>query len=82
MSAGTNAAKPRPRFANIAPQANGRVRLQFTAKRGPVYIVEASTNLADWEAIGVAKEAGDGWFEFEGLQTGRTPAQFYRIVSP
>jgi hypothetical protein len=66
----------------IHRQANGKTRLHFNAQRGPVYIIEVSTNLVDWEKIGVAPDNGDGFFEFEEADAARTPTRFYRIVSP
>jgi hypothetical protein len=36
----------------------------------------------NWKKAGVAADGGNEWFEFEDLKTDRTPAQFYRIVSP
>ena len=49
---------------------------------GPAYILEASTNLVDWERIGVAVDRGDGMFSFEDANATRFPKRFYRIVSP
>ena len=66
----------------IHRQANGKTRLHFNAQRGPVYIIEVSTNLVDWEKMGVAADDGNGLFEFEDANATRTPTRFYRIVSP
>ena len=63
-------------------QFNWKTRLHFNAKRGPAYLIEVSTNLVDWEKIGVAADDGNGSFEFEDANAVRTPARFYRIVSP
>jgi len=69
-------------ISRVVCQPNGKVRLQFTAPRGPVYIVEASTNLADWEMIGVATACGVEEFEFEDATASRLAARFYRVVVP
>jgi len=61
---------------------NGKAHLQFDAPQGFVYIIEASTNLEDWEKIGVASNSAPGAFEFEDPNASQAPARFYRIVVP
>ncbi len=56
--------------------------MQFLAERGPAYILEASTNLVDWEMIGVAADHGDGAFTFEDANAARFPNRYYRLVTP
>jgi hypothetical protein len=73
---------PQGRFSSMGRQANGRAQVQFLAERGPIYVVEASTNLVDWEMIGVAVDHGDGTFEFEDPNAAKFPSRFYRVVSP
>ncbi len=73
MNNNTTAAKRQP---------NGRVQLHFTAQPEAVHLLEASTNLVNWEVIGVAREQGDGSFEFEDTNAARLPHRFYRILSP
>jgi parallel beta-helix repeat protein len=63
-------------------QRDGKAQLRFSGLAGQIHIVEASTNLADWEMIGVAVDQGDGSFEFEDANAARIPNRFYRIVSP
>jgi uncharacterized delta-60 repeat protein len=74
--------QPRGRFTSVGHQANGRVQMQFSGEPGPVYILEASTNLVNWEMIGVAVDHGDGTFTFEDPDAARFPNRFYRLVSP
>ena len=74
--------RPHGRFTAVKHQPNGRVQLQFSAEPGRVYIVEASTNLVDWEKIGVAMDQGDGTFTFEDANAAQFPNRFYRLVSP
>ncbi len=62
------------------PGAKGR--FSFTGAAYRLHVVEASTNLADWERIGVAVDHGDGRFTFEDANAGRCPNRFYRVVSP
>ena len=42
-----------------------------------------STNLVDWEALGVALESEqqNGNFDFQDLQSGEVPARYYRVVT-
>ena len=61
---------------------NGHVQLLFVAEPGPAYGVEASTNLTDWELIGVAVDHGEGTFGFTDTNAALFPNRFYRVVSP
>ena len=72
--------QPHGRFTTVNHQPNGRVQMQFVAEPGPTYVVEASTNLVDWEMIGVAVDRGDGTFEFEDPNAARFPSRFYRLL--
>ena len=65
----------------VTRQSNGKVLVQFSAKAGSIQIVAASTNVIDWELIGVAVDRG-GEFEFEDKNAERFPARYYRIISP
>jgi hypothetical protein len=71
-----------PRHLRVAHHGNGKVKMEFSGAAGRSYIVEASTNLVNWESIGTAKRRGDGEFEFGDLRTVQFPARYYRIVSP
>jgi hypothetical protein len=42
-------------------------------------LIEASTNLVDWERIGVAEPLADGAFEFGDPQAAKYPSRFYRV---
>jgi uncharacterized delta-60 repeat protein len=74
--------RPRGKFTAVNHQANGRVQLQFSAASGPNQIVEASSNLVDWEMIGVAVAHGDGTFTFEDANASKFPNRYYRVISP
>jgi parallel beta-helix repeat protein len=74
--------RPHGRLTATRHQPNGHVQLQFAAERGLVCIVEASTNLADWERIGIGLDHGDGTFIFDDPDAARFPNRFYRLVSP
>ena len=64
----------------INREPNGNLKLQFNAPHGPVYVIEASTNLVDWEKIGVATHPRSGEFEFEDRSV--SPYRFYRVTVP
>jgi hypothetical protein len=64
----------------INREPNGNLRLKFNAPSGPVYIIEASTNLVGWEKIGVATHPQSGEFEFEDRSV--SPYRFYRVTVP
>jgi hypothetical protein len=74
--------RPHGRFTAVGRQANGRVTMQFLAERGPACILEASTNLLDWEMIGVALDHDDGTFEFEDANAARFPSRYCRLLTP
>jgi hypothetical protein len=73
---------PRGRLIASEHQPNGHVQLRFLGKGGAAYLLEASTNLVNWEKIGVAWEQGDGTFVFEDVNAAIFPNSFYRVVSP
>jgi hypothetical protein len=75
-------AKPHGKIGTVHRHGNGKVRMEFSAPQGWVYLVEASTNLVDWEKIGVSIECGPDEFEFEDADATRMPARFYRLVVP
>ena len=61
--------------------ANGMPRLEFCADETRTYTIEASTDLTEWQEIGLAsQEAEAGNFGFED-QTGGFRARYYRVVS-
>jgi hypothetical protein len=63
-------------------RSHGKTRIEFSAPKSQTYFVEASTNLMDWEVIGVAEARGDGKFLFEDSFAGKHPRRFYRVLSP
>jgi hypothetical protein len=69
-------------FRSVTCVPGGNVRLSFAGTPGQASVVQASTNLIDWETIGVATDHGDGSFDFEDTDTWRFSCRFYRIVSP
>jgi hypothetical protein len=64
-------------------RANGPPLLEFSADDTRTYVVQASTNLVDWEAIGVAveDEQQSGDFSFEDDRPDELAACYYRVVT-
>jgi hypothetical protein len=65
-----------------AAQAHGKMHLNFSGVHQQMYIIEASTNMVDWQMIGVAQDLGDGTFNFDDADASKMPARFYRVVVP
>jgi hypothetical protein len=79
---GETKARGRGQFTSIERKANGRVKWQFSGSPAGVYVVEASTNLLDWEAVGSALSDFTGRMEFEDQNSTKLPFRYYRIVEP
>lgn len=76
------AGKPACTLHSLQPGLDGRMRLQCSGTPGQTYIVEASTNLLDWQAVGEANVQSDGSFQFEDAEAAKYPCRFYRVVIP
>jgi hypothetical protein len=72
--------RPHGRIGKVLRHANGKMRIEFSAPRGPVYIVEASTDLLTWQKVGVAMNSGWDQFGFEDTQAPSSAVRFYRIL--
>jgi hypothetical protein len=69
-------------FHEPARWSHGKMQMKFSAPKSQTYFVEASTNLTDWEIIGVAEARGDGTFFFEDPSAGNHARRFYRVLAP
>ena len=70
---------PKAQFTSISLQPEGRMRLQFAGDSGALYLIESSTNLVDWELIGVASSTTNGQFQFDDKEAGRFAQRYYRL---
>jgi len=70
------------RLRGLKRGQDGKLKLKLSGQAGETYIVEASTNLADWEAVGTATVQPDGSFEFEDADAAKHQRRFYRVVEP
>lgn len=68
-------------FDGVARLSNGPLRLTSSAPKSRNYFVQATTNMMDWETIGVAEARGDGTFLFDDPSAGQHARRFYRIAS-
>ena len=73
---------PHCRVTKLDRRGDGCVALHLAGEPRQIYVVEASTNLVDWEMIGVATERGKGTFEFEDANAAKFPNRFYRTMRP
>ncbi len=69
-------------FTAVLQEPNGRVRLHFPGRLGHIYLIQASTNLQNWETIGTARHIEKGAFDFEDVNAAQYPKRYYRIVAP
>ena len=58
------------------------MRMEIQDATGKAYIVEASTNPADWQIVGVATANEDGPSEFDDTEAPTHQWRFYRVVIP
>ncbi len=73
---------PSQKMVKATARGNGKIHLNFPGVHQQMYIIEASTNMVDWEKIGVAKDLGDGTFDFDDSDAPRMSARYYRVVVP
>jgi arylsulfate sulfotransferase len=59
----------------------GFVLLQFSGSEAGTHTIQASTDLAQWVALGTALDTGNGNFEFTDFQSYGEPARFYRVLT-
>ncbi|HEY6169414.1 MAG TPA: Calx-beta domain-containing protein [Verrucomicrobiae bacterium] len=80
----SSAAAPAPftETREVTQGAAGMLKLHFSGRIGRVYLIEASTNLVNWEVIGSARRLSGGLFEFEDPHVSPMPRRFYRIIAP
>lgn len=57
---------------------SGTLHLEFPGFPGESYVIEASTNLTDWVALGTEEVGPDGVVRFNDARTPRFNARFYR----
>jgi hypothetical protein len=82
LSGGPELAPVSIEILSISPTVSGKPHLRIRGQAGRTHVVEASTDGATWEKIGVAAKGAGPDFEFEDGQAPGTGGRFYRVVSP
>jgi len=57
------------------------IHLEFSGDETRTYMIEASSDMSGWEAIGVATPAGSGNFDFVDPTVEGPDARYYRVVT-
>ena len=65
----------------LTRQTDGNMRMVFNGVPDTTYLVEASTDLVNWEKIGNATQLPDGTYQFVDVGSGKYTSRFYRIAS-
>jgi hypothetical protein len=60
--------------------ANHRAQIIGSGQAGVVYVIQASTDLVNWQELGTAMAAANGSLLFEDSSTSSLPARFYRAL--
>jgi len=60
---------------------NGATDLEFSADAMRTYLIEASTDLLQWQEMGHAVMDANGVFQFSAYPTGQPSTLFYRVVT-
>jgi hypothetical protein len=71
-----------PAISSMSQDSGGNIIMQFTGPPGLTYQIEGSTNLFDWQVVGVCTDQGDGTYVFKDTDSTKFPARFYRVVGP
>ncbi len=77
---GGRLAHGRPAIAAVHQDPQGKAHLQISAAPQTAYIIQASSNLLDWEMVGVLQVGDDGSAIFNDAQAGRFTQRFYRLT--
>jgi len=70
------------RIHTATRQPDGKFMVRLSGASDAPLVIEASTDLVNWEVIGVTRQTGDGDFEFEDAHAPGFTNRFYRIVPP
>jgi len=63
-----------------AYKEGGLLKINIPASTARVYIIEASTDLVDWEPICVVRPDTEGNCDYEDVVSDKYPCRFYRVV--
>jgi hypothetical protein len=71
-----------PSIGGLVNQGGNQKSVKFLGIPGRVYLVQASSNLIQWETIGVATETDTGSYRFDDAGAANATARYYRLVVP
>ena len=61
--------------------AGGTAFLEFFSDPVRTYVIQSSTDLAQWTQIGMAENIGGGYFEFADAGSSPSRVRYYRVVT-
>lgn len=60
----------------------GKSHLRFTGRNANFYVIQASTDLVNWQVVGATLTEDSAPFEFEDQESAKRPFRFYRLAQP
>ncbi len=77
---GGRLARGRPAIAAVHHDSQGNAHLQIRGALETTYIIQASSNLLEWEMLGVVNVGEDGSAIFNDKEADRFTQRFYRLI--
>ena len=71
-----------PKLPKVVRKADGTAKLEILGLALERYVIQASTNLVDWETLGELVTDEDGAAEYIQAQPSNDPVRFYRVIAP
>ena len=78
----TGCLAPAAQYYGYSRSPDGTFEMRFTGSPNSAYRVWASTNLTDWQMLGMATETEAGLFRFLDSSAANWPQRFYRVGTP
>jgi uncharacterized repeat protein (TIGR01451 family) len=78
----TGCLAPAAQFCGYSRVADGNFEVRFNGSTNTAYHVCASTNLTDWQMLGIATEMQPGLFRFLDISATNFSQRFYRVTTP
>jgi uncharacterized repeat protein (TIGR01451 family) len=78
----TGCLAPAAQYFGFSRSADGSFEVRFAGSQHSAYRIWASTNLTDWQVLGIATEAEAGSYRFLDISAAKLPQRFYRAGTP